>query len=509
MAENRSRLKNSKRNIISGLFRQIMTIVLTFAIRTVILYTLGVEYQGLGGLFTSILQVLNMTELGFSAAVTFSLYKPIAEGDTKSVCAILAYLKRVYRIIGMIILAAGVAIMPFLPLLIKGSYPSEINIYVLYGIFLANAVVSYLLFAYKSTLLTAMQRMDLVSNAFTVTNIFGKLLQVIVLITTRNYYLYVLLMLISTAANNLLVEYMSRRYYPKIRAYGLIEPEIKSNLLMQVRAVFINRIGDVARNSFDNIVLSAFVGLSAVAIYDNYYYIYMALYGMMGIIVNSVRASIGNSIVKESVNKNYDVFLKFSFMFMWISGFCTVCMFVLYQPFMNIWMRGKQELLLPLRDMALFCLYFYAMAMAYTKNIYLEAKGLFHESRYLYILEALCNLLLNIILCKSFGTTGILIATIVTILVFNFAGGTVVLYRHYFKRPIRQFALHHCLYFAVTIVACVLTYLICERLPLNGLVGFAVRACVCAVVPNVIYLCVYSRMPMFPAIISVVKRFIR
>lgn len=501
-----SRLKNSKRNIVAGLVRQIVIIGLNFVIRTVVLYTLGVKYQGLSGLFTSILQVLNLTELGFSAAVTFALYKPIAEDDRPTICAILAYLKKVYKVMGIVILVAGLAIMPFLPHLIKDGYPSEINIYFLYLIYLANAVVSYLLFAYKETLLTAMQRIDLVSNAYTLSNTIGKVLQIIVLVLFRNYYVYVFLILFASILNNLAVEIISRKVYPEINSQGTITSELRTQINKQVKAIFINKIGDVSRNSFDNIVLSAFVGLSAVAVYDNYYYIYAALYGIMGIIVHSLRASIGNSLVKESIDKNYSDLLKFSFIFMWIVSWCTVCLFVLYQPFMKIWMRGKTELMLSHKDMTLFCLYFYAISMAYTKNAYLEAQGLFHESRLLYILEAVGNLILNIVLCKLFGTTGILVATIVTIFIFNFAGGTVVLFKYYFKKQMWEFALHHCYYFLVTVIAGLVTSKVCSLSSLTGMADILLRIVACMIIPTLLYVIAYCKFSQFRNMKMIIRR---
>jgi len=504
----KSRRKNSKRNIITGLLKQIVAMVLTFLIRTVILYSLGAEYQGLSGLFTSILQVLNLTELGFSAAVTFILYKPIAENNVNAICAIMAFLKKVYKIIGSIIFFAGLAILPFLTFFIKGDCPQEINIHILYLIYLANAVVSYMLYAYKSTLLTAMQRIDLVSNAYTITNLLGKLLQIFVLLLFKNYYVYVLILPITSIANNIVVDVMSRKAYPEIKAKGNLEEDIKVSLIKQVKAVFINRIGDIARNSFDNIVLSSFVGLIAVAVYDNYYYIYSAVYGIMGIIVQSLRASIGNSLVTESIDKNYKDLLKFNFIFMWIVGWCTVCMFVLYQPFMKLWMNGNSDLMLPFKDMLLFCLYFYSISMAYTKNVYLEAQGLFYESRYLYIFEALGNLILNIVLCKFFGITGILIATIITIFMFNFCGGTVVLFKYYFKNSPREFSLHHGLYFVITVFAGLASYYLCGILPANGVYDLILRLIICILLPNAIYVLAYFKLPQFLAVKETIRKMI-
>lgn len=500
-----SRLKNSRRNLFAGLFRQIMTIVLSFIIRTVIIYTLGAEYQGLSGLFTSILQVLNLTELGFSASVTYILYKPIAENDKESICEIIAFLKKIYKCIGIVILVVGIGVMPFLKYFIYDGYPEDINLYVLFGIYLLNAVVSYCLFAYKNSLLTALQRMDLVSNAYTISNFAGKVIQIIILILFRNYYVYALLIPVTSIINNILLEIMSREVFPEIIPKGVIKQETKNQLMKQIKAVFINRIGDIARNSFDNIVISSYLGLMAVAVYDNYFYIYSALYGIMGIVVQSLKASIGNSLIKENVSKNYQDMLKFAFIFMWMGGWCTVCLVVLYQPFMLIWMQNDSSLLLPIADMLLFCLYFYTMSMAYTKNAYLEAYGLFHESRYLYIFEAVANLLLNILLCKYFGVTGVLIATVITIVLFNFVGGTIILFKTYFKRSSKKFALYHLLYFIVTVFACWMTAYICEFVSAYGILNLIIRLIICIFIPNLIYIVTYCKLPFFSSTIDILR----
>ena len=505
----KSRLKNSRRNVVSGFVKQIVAIILTFIIRTTIIFSLGAEYQGLSSLFTSILHALNLTELGFSAAVTYVLYKPIAEEDYATICSILAFLKKTYRIIGAIILLIGLMIMPFLKLLIKGDYPHDINIYVLYLLFLANSVVSYLVFAEKNTFLTAMQRVDIVSKAYTVANIAGKILQVLALIVIRNFYVYVVMIIIASIANNILVEILSRKSYPNIKAYGNIPDGVKTELIKHVKAVFLNKIGDAARNSFDNSIISSFIGLAAVTAYDNYYYVFASIYGVMGMIVHSVRASIGNSLVNESVDKNYKDLLSFSFIFMWIVGWCTISMFVLYQPFMYIWMKGDEELILCFRDMALFCLYFYTISMAYTKNAYLESEGLFFESRWLYVLEAVGNLVLNIVLCHLLGTTGILIATIFTIFIFNFAGGTGVLFKYYFKRKPNKFTLHHLFYFFITVFGGLLTYAVSEYITVGGIYGLFLKAVLCLFLPNIIYLLCYFKFSEFSNIKRIVGLLIR
>ena len=194
----KSRIKNTKRNIVSGLIKQIISILLPFIIRTIIIYTLGTAYSGLNGLFSSILQVLNLTDLGFTAAVTFVMYRPIADGDNESVSAILNFLKKTYFIVGIVILLIGLAITPLLSYLISGEIPSDINIYLLFLIYLFNTVISYLLFAYKGALFNAMQREDVVSNIYSVTSFFIKGIQILLLIFLRNYYVFIMVMPLGT-----------------------------------------------------------------------------------------------------------------------------------------------------------------------------------------------------------------------------------------------------------------------------------------------------------------------
>ena len=504
----KSRVNYTKRNIGSGIVKQVIHLILAFVIRTAIIYVLGAEYQGLNGLFTSILHVLNMTDLGFSVAVTYILYKPIAENDTKAICAIINYLKKVYFWIGIIILGAGLVITPFLSHLIKGEVPQDINIYVLFVIYLLNTSVSYLLFAYKSTLLTAMQRQDIVSNAYTIVNTIINVLQLILLIIFKNYYVYICLMPIGTIANSILLQLASKKYFPEIIPEGEIETETRRELTKQIKAVFIGRVSDIARNSFDNIVLSMILGLVVVTIYDNYYYIYNAIYGVMAIIIHGIMASVGNSIATESVDKNYKDLKKFNFLFMWIVSWCSICMLCLYQPFMFIWMKGKTDMLLSNFNMILFCVYFYAINMTYVRSMYLDGFGLFHECRFTFIAEALLNLILNFALGHFFGVTGIIVATILTIFILNFITRTNILFKHYFKRSPSEFYLQHAYYFFATAIAAVASYYVCSLVAPKGAIGLCIRLVVCCVLPNIILLAFYYKHKQFKESIIFLKRII-
>lgn len=466
------RTKNTVRNIRAGVIYQIVSIVLPFINRTAILYTLGTEFTGLSGLFTSILHVLNIAELGFNSAIVYSLYQPVAENDTKKINEIVSLLKRVYNIIGLFILIAGLLLMPAIPYLIKGTYPSSINIYYLYLLYLVNSVLSYFLFAYKESLLIANQRKDIADNIRTIINIFRYLIQLIVLIMFRNFYIYLVISIIGTILTNIIIHFSVSKRYKYLNNVN-IKTKIPNSIKKQVRGLMVGKIGDTCRNSFDSLIISSFLGLTALTIYGNYYYIYSSLTGIMLVICNSMSASVGNSIVEKSEKENYSNLLTFSQLFAIILCVCTTCLVTLYQPFMKIWVGEK--LLLPLIDMFLFCLYFYMVNINNIRNQFISGNGMWDKLKTSYILEAIANLILNILLGKLLGITGVIIATILTIFIFNYLQRNRILFNNYFKScSIIVFYKEQLYYLLLTIISCLLSYFICNSISSTGIIGFII-----------------------------------
>lgn len=487
---------NAKRNIIFGTLNKIITIVLPFITRTIIIHILGGEYLGLSSLFSSILQVLSLTELGFGSAMVYSMYKPIADNDNEAISSLLAFYKRVYFIIGILILSIGMIILPFLTYLINGTYPDNINVYYLYLIYLANTVSSYLLFAYKSSLLDAYQRVDIINNINSIVNIIMYVLQILVLFFLKNYYLYTFLLVLATITINILVALYTKILFPQIVCRGNISKKVKTDIIIKVKGLMLNKICQVSRNAFDSIFVSMFLGLMETATYNNYYYIMNAVTTFLTIISQAILGGVGNSIVTESVEKNYFDMTKINFIYMWISGFCTVCLFCLYQPF-TILFFGK-DMLLSVNAVILFCMYFYVLKMGDIRSVYVHANGLWWENRYRSIIEAISNLVLNLFLGKYFGIYGIIGATLISLFLFNFLWGSGIIFKYYFKGiSIKEYYLLHLLYFIGTIFACGITYKICNLFNFTGVKTLVFRTFICIFVPNIIYFLLYRKMKEF------------
>lgn len=494
-----NRTKNASRNIIWGILNKIISLGLPFIVRTIMIYTLGMQYVGLGSLFTSVLQVLSFAELGIGSALVFSMYKPIAEGDDEKVCALLSFYRKIYRVIGCIILAFGLLMMPFLKYLIAGDVPRDINLQVLFLMYLLNNILGYFLFAYKQSLFTASQRTDLISKIGMVLQLVSGIAQILLLVIVHNYYAYVAVIPIITCLNNLIVGVLTDKYYPQYECKGKIEKEELHSIEKKVGGMVFQKIGGIVLSSVDTIVISAFLGLTSLALYQNYYYIITALFGFLTVIMQSIIAGVGNSVASETIEKNYRDFKQFNFIYVWIVSWCTTCLLCLYQPFMQLWV-GKDNIF-DMGMVILFVIYFFAHKWCDMLYVYQEACGIWWETRAIPFMAAIVNLAVNIILVKIIGLPGILISTIVSVIFIYDTGYASVLFKTYFmsiNNGLKRYWIQQCFYMMIASVACSITVVVCSVIIIKSLVlTLIVNGIICVIIPNVIFYFAWKNLPEF------------
>lgn len=501
------RTKNATRNIIFGLIQRVFQIVFPFVIRTVMIYFMGIEYVGLNSLFVSVLQVLNLVELGVGSAMVFSMYKPIAEDDTERICALLKLYKTYYRAIGLVICVIGLLFTPFVPYLIKCDLPSELNVYVLYWLSLATTVLSYWLFAYKNSLFQAHQRLDIVSRITVVVNGVFYLIQIIIIVCTKDYYLYTISTLLMQAAVNIVTAIYATKLFPDYRAYGKLDKIEVKNINQRIRDLFTAKIGGTITNSVDTVVVSAFLGLTTLAIFQNYSFILSAVFTVVAIIFNSVIAGMGNSFVTETMDKNYTDFKRFSFIMCWIICFCCSCFIALLQPFVELWVG--EELLLPIEMVFLFCIYFYVYEIAMIWATVKDAAGIWHEDRFRPLIGATANLIMNIIFVQKIGLYGILLSTILSYVCISMPWLVRNLFTILFKRSAWDYLKMLLTNMLLTFFSCVIVFVICESVPVAGFIGLIVRFVICLFFSNIIQFLFLRQEPEFEYCISLIKRILK
>lgn len=500
-----SRTSHSIRGILSGAVKQGVNLLLPFVSRTVILYTLGTQYLGLSGLFSSLLSFLALAELGVSNALVFSMYKPIAEGDEETVCALLALYRKLYRIIGVFILVAGLICVPFLHVFIKGEVPADVNLYVLYGLYLANAVCSYFLFAYQGSLFYANQRTDVDNLISTVIPTASWGCQMAALLIFNNYYAYVVFLPLTTILTNIIRLYYARKFFPQYSPRGKVAPELEASIFKKMKALLGAKISTTVLHSSDNIVISAFLGLTMVTIYGNYHYIMNAVCAFTGIIYTAICPSIGNSLITESIDKNYRDFKKLTFINLWIVGWCAVCLLCLYQPFMKLW--AGETLMLPFSVVVLIAIYFIAYQGRRIITTYKDAAGLWWEDRFRPFVMAATNLISNLIMVQFIGIWGIILSTILSLLV-SIPWEIYTVFKYVFRRSAKEYALSLVQFLAVVTVASAVTLGICQ-ICAEGILAILVRGCICVVVPNVIFFVAFRRREEFAEAKALVLRFLK
>lgn len=488
-----NRTQNTKRNIIAGLVTRILELVLPFIIRTIIIMKLGAEYTGLNSLFSSILQVLSVAELGFSSAITFALYAPVANDDFDAIRELLSLYRKIYRIVGSIILISGLLVCPFLKCLIHGSYPSDINIYILYLIYLSNTVISYYAFGYKNVILSVNQRNDIISNIASGISLLRGAIQITVLMLTNSFYLYIIFLPIFTLVSNILVSVMANKMFPEYYCVKKNTIYKLADISEQIKGVAIGRLSLVSRNAFDSIILSAVLGLTVSAIYSNYYYVFSAVSMMLVVILTGMSASVGNTLVLDGPDKVYKDHEKFDFYYEFLVAIATTSLFCLYQPFMRIWVG--ENLMFSNSTMILFCIYFYVNQLSQVRSVYSEAAGIWWKFKWITIGEMACNLLLNFVLGINFGVNGILFATIITAFVSSFILLSKITFETIFLKSPISYYLSNLKYAIITVLGSLLVGIIVKRIEVIGWGSLIVKCIVTVVAACGFYLTVYILVP--------------
>lgn len=482
------RSKNAGRNIFFGVLQNIYNIFVPFLLRTALIYLLGEQYLGLNSLFGSVLQVLNLAELGVGGAMVYCMYKPIAEDDTDTICALVAMYRKYYFYIGAVIGLLGLALTPLVPRLIKmDTVPADVNVYVLYLMNLGATVLSYWVFTYKSSLLAAHQRNDVASKIEMSLSVLTYGAQFTILIFWHNFYLYTAATMLVGVLGYLVTALVVDRMYPLYRPRGKLSKEVTAKISKNIRDLFTSKLGAVVYDSADTIVISAFLGMTVLAVYQNYFYILTAVTSFLSIIFRAVTAGIGNSLTVESEEKNFLDLRKFTFIIVWIGAFCTSCLLALYQPFMELWM-GEHRML-AYTAVVCFSVYFFIRQINSLLNLYKDAAGMWHEDRFRPLAAALFNLILNLILVQYIGIYGIILSTVLAILLVGEPWLLLNLFSVIFRRERLGGYLRELLKLcAVSLLACCASALLCSRIAPESLVlTLALRLGVCLVVPNLIF----------------------
>lgn len=497
-----NRTSNAKRAIVSGFIYKIFSMIAPFFMRSLIIYTLGNLYLGLSSLFTSILNALNLAELGIGSALVFAMYKPVADDDKERVNALLNVYRLAYFVIGCMVLMLGLTLVPFLPNMIQGEYPAEINITVVYLIHLAATVSNYFFLGYRRSVLDAYQRADTMNKVSIVLDVVLYSTQAVALLKFRNYYLYVGVAVFKTIAANLIIWFITKEKFSDIKPEGNISKEERNLILRKTGALVGHKVGTVVVNSVDNILISAYIGLNVVAVYNNYFYIFTALSGLFLMLTNGLTSIVGNYIIKKDQSEINGLFNNMHFYIAFGVCFCCTSLLNMYQPFIKVWVGDNS--LLPFSSVVLFTLYFFIVKIKNVGLLFKDAAGLWEKDVLKPYFQIVIDLVIDLILLRTIGINGAIISSIACIF-FGFIYETVVVFKYCLKSSPRGYYLNTGLYFMATAISCIISLALCRLSPDRGFITVLHNFIISALVSVLVFVICTCRTKEFTHGIRFIK----
>lgn len=493
------RIKNSVRNISYRLVSQVASIILKFVSRTIFIYILGVEYLGINGLFSEILQMLSLADLGFGTAMVYSMYKPLAEHDEKRLIQLVALYKKIYTIIAISITIIGISLVPFLKYLVNMDKDIPyLNVY--YLLYLANTVSSYLV-VYKTCILNADQKNYLISKYNTIFNFISLIVTSAFLLLTHNFMIYLIVQVAVTYANNFYVSHIAEKQYPYINdKVEKLSKEEGKQIFQNVKSVFIYKVANTLVGSTDNTLISVLIGTIAVGFYSNYCMIVNNITLLINIIFSSVTASIGNMVVEENKKKSYDVYCLMQFMSFLMSSVAITVTYLVINDLINVWL-GEKFVLEQLVSFAIVLnMYFSVVLMPIWS--YREATGMYLQTKYVMVATAVVNLVVSVILGKMIGLAGILFATSIARISTYFWYEPKLLFEQFFGKRVWNYYKDIIKNIVVTFTVATICSLVFQKFVVISWGDFffkAVSVSICALILTIV---LYCKDPSFRVIMS-------
>jgi O-antigen/teichoic acid export membrane protein len=448
--KNKSRTANSIRNAGVSIFSNILVIVLGFIVRTVFIRTLSTEYLGVNGLFTNILTIFSLAELGIGNAIIYQLYKPLAYQDEEKVNSLMGFYGNTYKVIALVVAGMGLLVLPFLDIIIKSPPQIVENIRIVYLLYLTNSVFTYL-FIYKKSLLVADQKEYIAEVIKIIKTILLSVAQILILLIYKNFMLYLVIQMVATLIHNIVISFLvDKKYVYTSKESKKLDKEEKSIIFKDVRALFLYKISNIIINSTDNIVLSAFVGISPVGLYSNYYLIIQSVYTLTKSPLRALTASIGHLNATEDKEKQYLIYNTTNFVASWLYGMVFICFFILLDPFIVLWIG--ESYLLERNVVIILLINFYFLGVTGVYNIFRNTFGLFVQGQIRPLIASIINIGFSLLLVQYYSTLGVFFGTLIAYLSFSVWYDPYIVHKHAFKRSVVPFYIKTLFYLATIII---------------------------------------------------------
>lgn len=502
-----SRTTYSIRNITTGFLGQAIQTILGFVSRTIFIKCLATEYLGVSGLFTNILSILSLAELGVGSAIAYALYKPLANRDEYKTSALMNFYSKAYKIIGLSVAVIGLSILPFIKFIINDAPNIEENIYLIYFLYLFNTVITYF-FSYKNTIIVGDQKKYISLTIGYIVHFIQTIAQIVILLLTKDFLLYLIIQSIFSLVYNVIISIKADRMYPYLKNNkdAQLDDNTKKELGVNIKSLMIIRLSGVLVNNTDNIIISKFLGLSIVGLCSNYNLLISIINSVFAQLFGGITASVGNVNAKESNEKKEEIFNVINFINFWLFGFSAICIILLSNDVIKLWIGEK--FILPISIPLILAINFYMVGMQNAVWTYKDTMGLFKQGRFLLLVTGSINIVLSIILGKHIGLFGILIATAISRALTNTWYDPFVIYKYGLKKSPVSYFIRYIKFVIIIGLILVINGFLCSLVKGNILTVVIIKTAICTLVSNIIIIAIFYKTNEFKYILNIVKRII-
>ena len=508
------RTTNTIYNFISIIGGQVINVVIKFIIRTIFIRTLGKSYLGIDGLFSNILTMLSLSELGVGSAIIFKLYEPIARKNYHRIVILINWYKNVYRIISIIFLLLGLGLIPLLPYIINDYDKLQflnINVTLIFILYIFETISSYLFFAYKSAIIKANQKEYIINIVGYISTIICGIIQIVFLIIYPKFEIYVAVVVIQVIGQNIICAKLSDRMYPYINEKideKLPLYEIKE-IFKDCGALLIYKLNAIVLKATDNIVLSIFLGLDVVALYSNYYIFYSTIQLFFYKVFSSTAHSLGDLHTTNNIKHEYENFEVFIIIAMILGGTAGVGIFCVSDEFIKCWVGSEWIINQPFS--LLMGLELLTVAISQMLSQYRTSMGLFQQAKYRPLFGMIINIILSLVWVKKFEIYGVIAATVVSEWVTIMWYDPIIIHKYGFKNqyPIKRYFKKILKYLLFIIFIGFFDKIICQHLLVEkGWFSVVIHTILCLIsVPFTLIISVYNNQES-KYIIKIINKYI-
>ena len=503
----RSRTEYSLMNMSTSFIGYGLNIVLSFVCRMIFVRCLSEEYLGISGLFTNIISVLSLSELGIGTAIVYALYKPIADNNEKKIASLMNFYGKAYKIVGFFIFIVGLMCVPFLDFIIKEPPNIKENIKVIYILYLFSTASSYF-FSYRSSIITANQKNYIVQGISYIVVIIQNVFQIAVLLITKNFMAYLIIQVVCVYITNVFISYKAKKDYPYIDAKN-IEPLPKEEvweLIKNIKALTITKLCGILVNNTDSIVITYFNGLVTTGTSSNYTMLSTMLTTLVNQVFSSMAASIGNINVTENDETKFFFFDIINLANFWLYGWATIGIAVVSSDIVNLCFGS--EYVLPISIPIVLAINFYIVGMQNAVWLYKSTLGLFKYGQYILLITAVINLIGDIIFGIKFGLFGIFLATVISRVTTNCWYDPYIVFKHGLHRNPISYFWSYLKHLAILLCTAICCFWACSFINYTPVLNVLIKVIICSIIPNTVFFLCFHRTDKFKYVYKRIKSLI-